>query len=314
MFEKGVNKLTSKNFSLGRLKSMIEVNKAGYILKAAKGNVTEAAKISRQIGELEEFFGKVSLRSKIGKLKGLSKEGKELAAIAENFLISMQAFQDKIDGIQPSIAIGAGETFLCSILLPNFKSLQQSTSGTRINLCNMRSSELPNAMDAGETDLIILSEKRLGKNIQKLSLGKLEYKLYAPLNWECLNKYQPYPLKMICEEPFASLSGTGQRRTSLENLTIAKTGGKPNYALECSSHLEVLEAIKSKCFCGALPSFLAEDLPIKDYKHIAIKELTNMHGNLVIAWKKETFQYKPEIETVAKEIQKIFKKTISQKK
>ncbi|MDC3284687.1 LysR family transcriptional regulator, partial [Opitutales bacterium] len=159
MFEKGVNKLTSKNFSLGRLKSLIEVNKAGYILNAAKGNTTEAAKISRQIGELEEFFGKVSLRSKNGRLKGLSKEGKELAVIAENFLVTMQAFQDKIDGIQPSIAIGAGETFLSSVLLPNFADLRESSQGIRINLCNMRSSNLPEALDSGKADLIIVSDQ-----------------------------------------------------------------------------------------------------------------------------------------------------------
>lgn len=313
MFNKGVNKLTSKNFSLGRLKSMIEVNKAGYILKAAKGNTTEAAKISRQIGELEDFFGKVSLRSKIGKLKGLSKEGKELAAIAESFLISMQAFQDKLDGIQPSIAIGAGETFLSSVILPNFADLKESTKEIRVNLCNMRSSELPNALDAGKADLIIISEKSLGKNVKKLSLGKLEYKLYAPLTWENLSKYGKVPLEMICKEPYASLSGSGERRRFVDSATD-KIGKKPNYELECSSHFEVLQAVKSNCFCGILPAFLAKDLPLDYYKHIAVKELADMHGKLVIAWKKETFHYKPEIETVAKEIQKIFKKATTIKK
>ena len=314
MFEKGTARNTSKNFSLARLKSLISVKKAGYILKAANGKESEASKISRQIGELEEFFGKVSLRKKDGKLKGLSPEGEELATIAEHFLTSMEAFQEKVDNIPPKIEIGAGETFLCSILLPNFKNLQKSADGIRINLCNMRSSDLPRALDSGEVDLIIVSENRLGKNTKKLSLGKLEYKLYAPMNWENLSKYRSSPLEMICNEPYASLSGSGHRRTSLEDLVLKKTGKKPNYELECSSHLEVLEAVKSRCFCGVLPSFIANDLSLKDYKPYSDKELANLHGKLVIAWKQETFHYKPEIKTVAKEIQNIFKKAVVPKK
>jgi hypothetical protein len=39
-----------------------------------------------------------------------------------------------------------------------------------------------------------------------------------------------------------------------------------------------------------------------------------MHGKRVIAWKQETFHYKPEIKTVAKEIQAIFKKATTIKK
>ena len=70
---------------------------------------------------------------------------------------------------------------------------------------------------------------------------------------------------------------------------LTKSAKKPNYELECSSHLEVLQAVKSKCFCGILPTFLSNDLPIKYFKHIAVKELAEMHGKLVIAWKRKPF-------------------------
>ena len=306
MFDKGIYKATNKNFSLARLQSLVLLKKAGYISKAANGDVTKSALISRQIGELERFFGKVSLRKKRGNLQGLSKEGEELASIAETFLTSMQGFQDKIDGIQPSITIGAGETFLTSVLLPNFSILKESSTGVRVNLCNMRSSELPKALETGETDLIIVWQTRLGRNERQLSLGKLEYKLYVPLTWPNLVKYQKEPLEIICNEPYATLSGTGKRRTFVEQTTISKIGKKPNYELECSSFIEILEAVKSNCFCGILPSFLAKDLSLKNFKHITVKELTGMHGKLAIAWRKETRQYKPEIETLAKEIQRVF--------
>ena len=51
MFERGFGN-TSKNFSLERLRRLLEVLEAGNIAKASKSNVTTAALISRQITEL----------------------------------------------------------------------------------------------------------------------------------------------------------------------------------------------------------------------------------------------------------------------
>jgi DNA-binding transcriptional LysR family regulator len=312
MFEKGTCKSTSKNFSLARLRSLVDVSRAGYILKAAKGNETNANKISRQIGELESFFGRVALRAKKGKLKGLSAEGTELAKIAETFLTSMQNFQDKVDGIVPSITLGSGETFLSSVLLPSFSKLRDSSSGNKIQLCNMRSSELPDALDRGEVDLMIVSEKRLVKNDQRKVLGRLEYRLYAPLSLEGVSKYKTSRLDMISELPFATLSGQGERRTYVENL-LRKKNKTPNIQLECSSHIEMLEAVKSGCFCAILPTFLAKELTVPDFGSFVVPALKEMHGKLCIAWRKETCHFKPDILAVATKIQEVTKKCFAAK-
>lgn len=306
MFEKGINKATNKNFSLGRLKTLIEVKNAGYISKAANQNTTTAALYSRQIGELESFFGKVSLKAKNGKLKGLSPEGIELAEIAETFLNSMQNFQDKVDGIVPSITIGSGETFLSSVLLPCFSKLKEYSINSRISLCNMRSSELPNALDKGDVDLIIVSEKRLGKNDQRKVLCKLDYKLYVPYKLEGHAKFKNSRLDMVCHYPFAALSGKGERKTFVEDL-LKKEGKEPNYELECSSHIEMLEAVRSGCFCAILPSFLGDDLNLAHYARYNIPSLKDMQAKLCIAWRKETCHFKPEISFLSKQIQETVK-------
>ena len=255
MFEKGINKATSKNFSLGRLRSLVHVKRAGYIRKAANYNDVISAKISGDITELEKFFGKVTLRSKNGRLVGLSEDGLELANIAEPFLTSMQSFQDRIDGVEPNIVIGAGETFLSNVLLPKFSKLKNSSSGNRIKLSNMRSSDLPDALDRGEVDLIIVSERRLNKKHIKRVLGKVEYRLYVPANSWDLTKFSRSRLDMISELPFATLSGHGERKTFVENL-MAKKGKTPTNELECSSNIEVLEAVRSGCFVRFYPLFL----------------------------------------------------------
>ena len=312
MFEKGINKATSKNFSLGRLRSLVRVKRAGYIRKAANYNDSIASMISDDITNLEMFFGKVSLRSKDGRLVGLSDDGLELANIAETFLTSMQNFQDRIDGVEPNIVIGAGETFLTNVLLPKFDKLKDSSSGNRIRLSNMRSSDLPDALDRGEVDLIIVSEKRLNKKHIKRVLGKVEYKLYAPAHRWDLSKYSKSRLDMISELPFATLSGHGERKTFVENL-MAEKGKTPTNELECSSSVEVLEAVRSGCFCAILPTFLGQSLSQKDFMRFQIDALKEMHGKLCIAWRKETINFKHEIEQVALSIQKIVKEKLTTK-
>lgn len=303
MFEMGFGKQNS-GFSLERLKRLVEVRDAGYILKAAGGNTTTANLISRQIGELETFF-EIRLRQKEGKLKGLSPEGEELAGITDSFLCALQNFKDKQDGTAPLITIGAGETFLSNVLLPCFAELMESTEGNRISLSNQRSSSLVDSLDAGQVDLIIVSERRLGKNEQKKVLGKVDYKLYAPVTWvEQIKKLKP--LNSISELPFASLSGSGNRRRFVED-ELMKINKVPNYELECSSQIELVEAVRSDCFCAVLPTFLGKKLDPKNFASFTVPQLKGMEGKLCIAWRKEIYNYKPRIDFVINAIEKIVK-------
>ncbi len=303
MFEMGFGKQNS-GFSLERLKRLVEVRDAGYILKAAGGNTTTANLISRQIGELETFF-EIRLRQKEGKLKGLSPEGEELAGITDSFLSALQSFKDKQDGIAPIITIGAGETFLSNVLLPCFANLMEASEGNRISLSNQRSSALVDSLDAGQVDLIIVSERRLGKNEQKRILGKVQYKLYAPVSWiREIKKLKP--LNAISEMPYASLSGSGERKIFVED-QLTKIGKSPNYELECSSHIELAEAVRSGCFCAVLPTFLGRTLDLKNHASFNVPQLNGMQGNLCIAWRKEIYNYKPRIDFVINAIEKIVK-------
>jgi len=309
MFEMGFGKQNS-GFSLERLKRLIEVKDAGYILKAAKGNTTTANLISRQIGELETFF-EVRLRQKDGKLKGLSPAGEELAEITNSFLSSLQNFKDKQDGIAPRITIGAGETFLSNILLPCFAKLMDSTEGNRISLSNQRSSALVDSLDSGKVDLIIVSERRLGKNEQKKILGKVDYKLYAPITWvQEIKKHKP--LNAISTLPYAALSGSGERKSFVE-AQLSNIGKSPNYELECSSHIELSEAVRSGCFCAVLPTFLGKSLDPREHASFTFPELKGMQANLCIAWRKEIYNYKPRIDFVINAIEKIVKDFLKSK-
>lgn len=307
MFEKGFGN-TSKNFSLERLRRLIDVLEAGNIAKASGSNVTTAALISRQITELETFF-EVPLREKHGKSVKLSKEGEELAIMARRFLSSLEDFQDKLDGIAPKIIVGAGQTFLTNIILPCFEEIRYSAENSKVELVNMTSSSLIDALDAGSVDLALVSERRVKKGYQKKVLGIAEYKLYAPVEWvRQINEIGP--INAIQQLPYAGITGTGERRTFVDT-KLCRAEKPPNYELEVSSHNELAGAVKSSCFCALLPTFLGRELDPKKVASFTIPKLRGIQSNLCIVWKKNIFNYKPRIGTVIDSIHKSVKKYLA---
>ena len=294
MFEKGFGNLSS-GFSLERLRRLVELAQHGYIAKAAGGNPTTSNLISRQIGELEGFFG-TPLRKKEGKLTTLSEKGKHLAEITANFLKSLEDFQDQLDGLSPRVVVGAGQTFLTSIILPCFAELKDGAEGARVVLKNMESLSLVEELDAGSIDLALVSERRLGKNDPKKVLGKVDYKLYAPMEWVSKIKKRK-AIEAIFHFPLAIIEGRGERRSYIDNLA-SKAGKSLKVELECSSHIELMEAVKSGCFCAILPNFLGRDLDPRKFASFNTPELKGMQGKLCIAWKKNIYNYKPRIDLV----------------
>jgi DNA-binding transcriptional LysR family regulator len=75
----------SRGLSLGRLKVLLEVDEAGSISGAAEGNPVRQSQYSRQLKELESFFG-CELTMKDGRYLRLTERGKKLAMIAAKTL------------------------------------------------------------------------------------------------------------------------------------------------------------------------------------------------------------------------------------
>ncbi len=75
------NLFAERGLSLDRLKTLIEVGAAGSIAAAAHGDSARQSLYSRQIKELEEFFG-VELTCRRGKVLTLTEAGRELARLA----------------------------------------------------------------------------------------------------------------------------------------------------------------------------------------------------------------------------------------
>jgi len=101
------NLLFKGGLSLDRLASFCAVAEAGSIVKAAGGDPVRQSLISRQIRELEEFFG-AELTWRRGKGLAVTPAGRRLAALVRGQLQDLDDFLRESAGGTKEFSIGAG--------------------------------------------------------------------------------------------------------------------------------------------------------------------------------------------------------------
>src|SRR6266516_1932958 len=95
--------------SLDRLRSFCMVAEAGAVTKAAGRNPVRQSQFSRQIKELETFFGtELMLRGKKGIV--LTPAGKRLAQISRGIFSALEDFNSDCKAEPQRFAIGAGDS------------------------------------------------------------------------------------------------------------------------------------------------------------------------------------------------------------
>src|SRR5471030_1007853 len=98
--------LSERGLSLDRLNNFCRIAEAGGITKAAGGDPGKQSLYSRQIKELETFFG-VELKVRRGKGIVLTDAGQHLARLARAHLIRMADFQRTARNMPKRISIGS---------------------------------------------------------------------------------------------------------------------------------------------------------------------------------------------------------------
>src|SRR5213080_2960431 len=103
--------LSEAGLSLERLQSFCRVAEAGGVTRAAKGDATKQSLYSRQIKELEEFFGAELMRRK-GRGIVLTPTGQRLLRMTREQFASLIDFKAECRGQPLEIVIGAGDSII----------------------------------------------------------------------------------------------------------------------------------------------------------------------------------------------------------
>lgn len=290
MFENLVGK---KHFSVDRLAALCHVAEVGSISAATGDNASKQSLYSRQIGELETFFG-LDLLDRHSRPYRVTEEGTELVRISRLFLSAVDDFAAHCHHNPLKLVIGAGESLIQWLLIPEvLPRLKRSIPEARVIFRNLRTAVIVESLNNGEIDIGLVRENAVTGNLKSVKVPPLSYSLFVPKAFRAKLK-SPVTLDQAARFPMAVLAGGGQYRSTLEEL--AKSSGcELQFAVECSSSTQVALLVARKECCAILPSFAGSQLDSSTIDKYEVEGLKPLERTLCFAWNPKRSDIRPVI-------------------
>jgi len=294
--------------SLDRLRSFLELSQAGSIAKAASGDLSRQALISRQIRELEEFFGtELTLRS--GKTLILSPAGQRLALIIREQFQDLNDFQLEQQNQAKSFSVGAGASILEWLVIPAASMIRRVLSNPTMQLSSLRSRELIEHIRDGRLDFAIVREDAIPEGLPRLPISKVKFYMCASRRLIGMQpKAKLNEASFLQSLPFAANAGGGQLDSTFRRALI-DTCGSFRPAFECDSLLQVRELILQGVCAGLMPSIGIHGLAEQDVVLSEFAPMKDYGRALVVHWNERQMRRRGVEESVIHEIAKILEKS-----
>jgi DNA-binding transcriptional LysR family regulator len=240
------NLLSTTGLSFERLRAFLEIVAARGISRAAKGNPNRQSQLSRQLAELEAFFGAPLVSRGHGVTFCLTETGRNLRAIAtQQFAALTELKQSAVDG-PLSIRIGAGESLLNGLVVPVLGVIKLPLREMRFTLLNRRSSEIVEGVTEGAIDLGII-RREPSVSVHHCFLGTVGLVVVKP---------QKLAKLRAGECPFAVMDESVPRgEWNIPKQPIVP--GRPIF--QCSSYSQQCELVRSGRCAAIIPRFMASD-------------------------------------------------------
>jgi DNA-binding transcriptional LysR family regulator len=285
--------LQQGGLSLDRLQSFCRVAEAGGVTRAAKGDPARQSLFSRQIKELEEFFG-VELVRRSGRGVALTEAGRRLHALAREQLAGLQDFKHECARERALLSLAAGDSVIQWVLLPKLPGILAKLPSVALRVLNLSSTEIAGGLADGTLDLGIIRAGAAAGKVESVSLGSLQFSLFVPRGLAAGMKSAEPALDAAARLPMATLEGEGVFRSELERLTRRKKSGL-NIQIELSSFPLVAKAVQTGVCAAVLPSLARNEFDAGDVVELRPSWLRPLNREMVLAWNPRLARIRPSL-------------------
>lgn len=290
--------------SLDRLRSFCSFAEAGGVTKAAGGDPTRQSQFSRQIKELETFFG-TELTRRQGKTIVLSPNGIRLAKIARESITALDDFYHACKCEPSEFSIGAGDALLQWLLFPRIAQLYDALPKASFNVLSLRTLDIVERVNDLRLDFGLVRRDAVSPLQKYELLGIQTYSLFAPINL-LTEKKTPDWKKVIAEIPLATISGDGIFRAKLEK-AVGKGKLRLNFSLSCSSFPQAAKALQSGRYAAILPSIASIDLDQEQFVAVPAPFLKSQAREICLVWNPHITSLRPMTVDIKNHLAKLFK-------
>lgn len=278
MFE---NLFAQRGLSLDRLRSFLEVVEAGSIVRAASQDPVRQSQYSRQIGELEAFFGTELFRRR-GRALHLTEAGHSLARVGREQLLGLIDFQTQCQGMPQTFNIGAGDSLLQWVILPVMARFQARFPRSRLVLSNMRSSEIAKGLADLRLDFGLARASVIRAPLRQVSVGDVRYALYIPQKM-LAGKSRWDERRMAAELPWVTLGSDGEFMGQVEE-AARQHRLEINFRLITESFPQAARAVRTGDYAAILPVHARKDFRDQEVRVIEPDFLKRTGRKVVLAW------------------------------
>ncbi|PWU09024.1 MAG: hypothetical protein C5B50_28145 [Verrucomicrobia bacterium] len=325
--------LQEGGLSLERLESFCLVAEAGGVTKAAKGDPVRQSLYSRQIKELEEFFGTELVRRK-GRGIALTEAGVRLNKMARESFAALWDFKSGCKGLPIEIVVGAGESLIRWLLMPRLGEIRRRLPNVRFKLLNLTSADIVARLADGMMDFGVVRKDVVRRPLRSVALGNVEYSVFVPKAVQSPGQVQspkskvqsPLPIVASGESQggivlreglrlgerlrlrsrsgglgasehfgLATLEGEGSFRRELAAIE-RRHKLKLDIQLECSSFPLVAAAVESGGMAAILPSIARVELGLRGVQEVKVAELGSLAREICLAWNHRVLRIRPALE------------------
>ena len=234
--------------SLDRLRTFLAVADAGNLAKAAKGDPTRQSQFSRQVKELEAFFG-VALTRRVGRRIEITDEGLRLAGMIRRQFSELDDFRESMSGRPVAVRMGAAASVLEWMVLPRMAACREALGGVVLELEQCRSAEVARGVADGRLDFGILREDAAPEGMKRWKLGRIGYSLFAPkAAWKDDGGIDG----VFARHPFGELLPGGQFHDRYRELLKARKWS-PQVMARVGSFLQLARLVRVEGVAAVLP-------------------------------------------------------------
>ena len=278
MFE---NLFSIGGLSIDRLKNFVEVAEKGAIARVAEGDPSKQSLISRQIRELEAFFGTELTRRK-GKGIALTEAGQELARQARLQFQGLADFKASCSVLPVEFRIAAGNSLLEWLLAPAMPEISDAVPGSSFSLLDCRTGEAVRGLLEHTIDFAIVRKSAVVQPLKFRALGRFGYALFVPKAMASRATKDELPLAVAMGGDFFD---------SLQR-AAGRAGKKPNIVFRCTSFTQAAQLVRSGA-CGAILPRIAAPFLARDAASRDLPWLKSVTRDLGIAWHRRLMDIRP---------------------
>ncbi len=302
MFE---NLFAQSGLSLERLKTFREIVAAGGITVAAGDDSNRQSQFSRQLKELERYFGVELLKRGRGPAE-LTDAGERLYEIVGHTLRALDEFRGTCAGLPVELVIGAGESLIQWLLLPRLPGLSEAHPRLAVTFHNLKTDEIQRQLCDGGLDFGVISRFEPNRQLASAPLGKLDFCLFAPASLLPANPKLKIKSEILGHLPLAMLEGSSGVRRAVED-EAERAGVKLNVRLRFSSYPQLAQAVQNLNVAAIMPKLAECSFEKTAVRMVTLPFLSDLSRQVSLVWNRKSAEVRPAISKYARLLPSMFR-------